>query len=210
MNFGKRLIISPHPDDEVLGCGGIMTKYSSDVTTLYVTAHHPGVDDEIYHKECLSISNKLQTKEMWSRYLAYTNVLSTLPPTALITSFEDAINECKPDTIFVCFPSYNQDHRVVFDALITATRPHDKNWFVKNVLVYEQPETLHTNRFAAIFTPRVFVPINIEDKIDLYKLYKSQIRGHRGVDTVRAIATLRGSFIGQPAAEAFDVIRMTV
>ena len=30
MNTSKILIIAAHPDDEILGCGGILSKYSQD------------------------------------------------------------------------------------------------------------------------------------------------------------------------------------
>lgn len=210
MSFGKILVIAPHPDDEVLGCGGVLAEYGKNAFILYVTAHHPAVDDKDYAKEYLSVVNEIGANVFYGPVLHATNELHTLPITILIQRFEEQINLLKPDTVFVCFPSYNQDHRVVFDALITAIRPHDKNWFVKNVLVYEQPETLHTNRLSTLpFEPNVFVEIDIQKKLGLYHLYKSQIRGHRNIETIKGLAVLRGSFIGKPYAEAFACIRMT-
>lgn len=224
-DFGKILIISPHMDDEVLGCGGIMAKYGNKVTVLYVTGYHPGVNSSVYHAENKNVvanakCNALYVnREIHPQGLAYkgieiqkqTNRLHVLPQSYLISEFEEAINAVKPDTVFVCFPSYNQDHRAVFDALITATRPHDKNWYVKNILVYEQPETIHTNRLVTEqFKPVLFTEIDINAKLKLYKLYKSQVRGHRGTETLKALAAVRGSFIGKPYAEAFDCVRLTV
>lgn len=213
VDFGKILIISPHPDDEVLGCGGIIAKYKKNVHIHYVTFFHPGVPTEKYRTENDNLIAYLGCGTSYSQpnILNKTNVLHTLPITSLIAQFERTIQETKPDTVFVCFPSYNQDHRVVFDALLTAVRPHDVNWQPKNVLVYEQPETLHTNRIGTEqFKPLVFTEIDIAEKIKLYRFYESQIRGHRGTDTLEALAKLRGSFIAKPYAEAFDCIRLTV
>jgi len=212
VDFGKILIISPHPDDEVLGCGGIMAKYKEKVHVHYITFFHPFVESSVYRLENHKLikylgcefSMSLETQNL-------TNRLSTRPISELITQFEELIQKVKPDTVFVCYPSYNQDHRVVYDALLTATRPHDINWQPKNILIYEQPETLHTNRVGSEqFKPLVFTEIDIEQKIKLYEFYTSQIRGHRGVDTIRGLAKLRGSFISKPYAEAFDCIRITV
>lgn len=213
VDFGKILIISPHPDDEVLGCGGIIAKYTKDVHIHYVTFFHPLVPTEKYRAENDKLIQYLGCNVSFSApdVLLKTNILHTIPITTLIAQFEKVIRNIEPDTVFVCFPSYNQDHRVVYDALLTATRPHDTNWQPKNILVYEQPETLHTNRIGSEpFKPVLFTEINIDEKIKLYKFYKSQIRGHRGTDTLKGLAKLRGSFIAKPYAEAFDCIRLTV
>lgn len=210
-NFGKILIISPHMDDEVLGCGGILAKYAKNCHIHYVTGFHPLISQEVYHQENKNLIKHLGCTASHSVLQDMTNNLATLPISGLISEFEDLIGKKKPDSVFVCFPSYNQDHRYVYDALMTAVRPHDKNWFIKNVFVYEQPETLHTNRIAeAAFRPDVFTEINIEDKIKLYKFYVSQLRGHRNTDTIEALAKLRGSFIAKPYAEAFQCLRLTI
>lgn len=211
VDFGKILIISPHPDDEVLGCGGVIAKYKENVHVHYMTFFHPGVSKEIYWKEHSNLIEYVGCKTSYSDILDKTNVLHTLPINTIISQLETIIQNVKPETVFVCYPSYNQDHRVVYDALLTATRPHDINWQPKNILIYEQPETLHTNRIGSEqFKPLVFTEIDIEQKIKLYEFYNSQIRGHRGVDTLKGLAKLRGSFISKPYAEAFDCIRLTV
>ena len=37
MNILKILIISPHPDDETLGCGGTLLKFGKENNILYCT-----------------------------------------------------------------------------------------------------------------------------------------------------------------------------
>lgn len=209
--FGKILIIAPHADDEVLGCGGIMQKYGSSVAVLYVTSFHPRIDHEAYLSERKSVLKQAGIHTSFeTKFIRATNELDSVPISKVISELEKNINLYKPDTIFTCFPSYNQDHRVVYEATITATRPHDENHFVKNVLVYEQPETLHSQRIGGeVFKPEVFVSINIEDKIRLYSLYASQVREHRSVAAIRGLAALRGSYICKKDAEAFSVVRMS-
>jgi hypothetical protein len=72
-----------------------------------------------------------------------------------------------------------------------ALRPHDQNWFVNQVFVYEQPHTVLWP--VKSFTPNYFIKIDVEDKIRTYKLYKSQVRKHRSPEIIRTIASLRGS-----------------
>jgi len=207
------LIISPHPDDEVLGCGGIISsiKDKGKLHILYITNFHPLFAKEEYNKERLNLISYLGCNEdVLIQTESLTNKLDTYPISCLINSLEEKINKIKPTNIFVCFPSYNQDHRIVFDALITATRPHDRNHFVKNIFVYEQPETLHTQRLNGQFTPNFFAEIDIEKKIELYKFYNTQQRGHRDSETLRALARLRGSYIAKPYAESFQTIRFTL
>lgn len=211
MKLGKILIIAPHPDDEVLGCGGIMAKYTNNISILYITGFHPGVDNKEYQKEKLSVLKRAKINRVYnSTFELETNKLDSIPISSIISRIESTINFDKPDTVFVCFPSYNQDHRVVYDATITATRPHDTNHFVKNILVYEQPETLHSQRIGSeVFKPQLFVPIDIEEKIELYSLYKTQIRGHRKPETLKGLAALRGSYINKDYAEAFSIVRIS-
>lgn len=210
MDFGKILIISPHPDDEVLGCGGIMAKYREKVHVHYMTFHHPQVDYDIYRYEARQVHQHVKCGYSFSEFTNLTNQLHTIPITKIITDLEETIQGVKPDSVFVCFPSYNQDHRTVYEALMTAVRPHDRNWMPKNVFMYEQPETLHSVGSSRTFTPNVFTEIDIDEKVKLYKFYESQVRGHRGTETLAAIAKLRGSYIGKPYAEAFECIRLTV
>jgi LmbE family N-acetylglucosaminyl deacetylase len=127
----------------------------------------------------------------------------------LIPDLEKIIQECKPDTVLVPQPSYNQDHRAVYDAAVTALRPHDQNWYVRNVLVFEQPDSLlfpHGRETE----PNYFQAISIKEKLHSYSLYASQVRRHRSPELVSAIAQLRGAQAGLPFAEGFTVKRMVV
>jgi len=210
---GKILILSPHMDDEVLGCGGlisniIMLDASSRLHIHYFNDQHPLVDFQTLKRENDRLISRIGCTRSISRFKS-TNKLDTIPITEHIAEIEQLLSEYRPDVVLVTFPSYNQDHRHIFEATITATRPHDKNFYVKTVLIYEQPETIQTNRIEPRFTPQVFLPIDIDRKSELYEIYKSQIRGHRGLDHLRALAVLRGMQCNAPYAESFMVVRMT-
>jgi len=216
----EMIIFAPHMDDEVLACGGFLYDLrvkAEDITEMpyifyFNTNEHPALSKEEnkeYDEENTRLLKKLNCYHSTSQYCKM-NRLSSVPSTKLITEIEELINLWKPETIMIPFPSYNQDHRTVFEHCITASRIHDKNHYVRNILMYEEPETLQTNRVYTQFQPNLFVSINIEEKLELVKIYKTQLREHRSLDKIRSLATVRGMQCNAPYAEAFQVIRMTV
>lgn len=210
---GRILLLSPHMDDEVLGCGGLIHKImldnSADLHIHYFTDVHPLFECEVTRKENKQFIEAVGATGSISMFGNMTNKLEMVPIIEHITEIENLVNDYKPDTVLVTFPSYNQDHRRVFEATITATRPHDKNYYVKNILLYEQPETIHSNRLEPYFIPHIFLPIDMDGKFDLYGIYETQVRGHRTLGHLQALAALRGSQCNSQFAESFMVTRLT-
>jgi len=210
--FSKKRILAivPHRDDAVLGFGGILMKYkdSADFMLLYFNTVHPNIKQEIYDAEFYKIQETAGFG--WSvSQLTGVNRLQQIPIVDFIAEIESWINIHEPATLLAPFPSYNQDHRHLYEAAITASRVHDENFYVKNVLLYEQPETLHSNRVGVQFVPQHFESINIKQKSALYELYESQLRGHRTVSHVENLAAVRGMQCDKPYAESFMVVRST-
>lgn len=201
------LVLAPHRDDEVLGLGGTLFR-CHQVHIHYFNNVHPLVEQTVYDTEAAAVANALGCTVTYSQHMQV-NHLEDYSTTCFITEIEDLINQHKPDTLFIPASSYNQDHRTVFDAAITAIRVHDTNWYVPNVLLYEQPETLTPYRVEPHFVPHLFVPIDIEKKLALWEIYQSQHRGHRSADHLRFLAGVRGMQCHTEYAESFMSIRMT-
>ena len=125
----KKLVISPHIDDETVGCGGILDE---DTYVFFV-----GVDE--FHE--ISMKDRLTELEDVKRHFGFTYSVDTTTTVnryeraPMIDGFQHIINSYKPDRIYIPYPSYNQDHQNVYDAVMIALRPHDRNFFVKQVLV---------------------------------------------------------------------------
>lgn len=196
-------MLSPHRDDEVLGCGGMLGKADKSLIA-YFNSQHPIADQERYNAEAHLIKVITGAEVFYCPYQAVNN-LHDFPLTHFITFIEDLINAKRPTTIFIPDNSRNQDHQVIYQAAMVAIRPHDTNWFVPNVLIYEQHEYM-----TPTFIPQVFVPIDIEYKMKLFNTYQTQHRGHRKADHVKHLAGLRGSQCNAEFAEAFMVHRITI
>ncbi|MBR9682638.1 MAG: hypothetical protein GOV02_03095 [Candidatus Aenigmarchaeota archaeon] len=196
------LIISPHIDDEVIGCGGMIDK-CEEASYVYFC----GVED--FHE--ISQYDRLKEVKDVSEFLSYEcevnlfSVVNGYKVVDFIDIFQEVIKRVKPDKIFIPYASYNQDHQAVYHAAMIALRPHDRNFFVKKVLTYEGIGAFQwmNNDYKV----NHFVPINVDTKELAYGLHKSQVREFRSMKHVRALAELRGSQIGVPYAEAFIIER---
>jgi len=204
----NKLIISPHVDDEVLACGGILDENSF---VYYCGIDESKVAPDPVHR--ITMEKREDELRRVSEYLGYKYEINKESKVNFYQDsenefrdkFEELINKLKPEMIFIPIPSYNQDHKAIYRALQVALRPHDKNFFVKKVLLYEQPHSIMWE--PQDYRPNYFIPINIDRKITAYKLQESQVRAFRSPEIVRAIAKLRGAQANSNHAEGFVVQR---
>jgi LmbE family N-acetylglucosaminyl deacetylase len=202
MNY-KTLVISPHCDDEVLGCGGALNNRRNDKTFVY----YLGVD--LFHiikredrlKEVASVASFLNFD-----YKIGTNQVNNYRRETIINEVTDVINEVEPEEVFIPFSSYNQDHKEVYDACIVALRPHDLNHFVPTIFIYEIEQYLLWGENE--FEPNYFEAIDIDKKIEAYNLHKSQVRAFRPQELLKSYSFIRGLSSNLKYAESFKIIRM--
>jgi len=203
----KRLIIAPHIDDEVLGC---FSSIDSNTFILYCGMDESKIKfDWVKQRPDSDIRlNELQTvqQELLFSYEILNNEVNNYVIQKLIPEFERVINKVQPDELYIPVPSYNQDHRVVYEAALTALRPHDINFFVKRVLVYEQIQDLWNHNYHS-FNPTFFRTLDIDKKIQIYNLMQSQVRSFRNDNMLRTLAELRGIQANIKYAEAFEILR---
>ena len=199
----ENLVIAPHADDEVLGCGGILDKDSF----VYVC----GIDESKLSVDQTPSNERLEALKKAANFYGFQFEVSTSSKVNyydqhdFIDIFEKLINKLEPERIFIPCPDYNQDHQAIYSAAYIALRPHDKNFFVKKVLLYE---TSHN----AVWNPRklnltYFVALDIDKKIKAYQMYESEVRAMRSPEMIRDIARLRGKAINGEYAEAFEILR---
>ena len=184
----KRLIIAPHVDDDVLGCGGILDK---SCHVVYCGLDETGLEDRPTMGDRLKEINDVQSITGHS-FDVLNNLVNRYDEFKLIGQLENAINTIKPKEVYVCHPSYNQDHKSVYNASMIALRPHDTNYFVPKVFLYEQPQVYFWNTTDRDFQANYFVGIDIDKKIKVYETMKSQVRSFRSSEHIRANSKIRG------------------
>ncbi|GHV82960.1 hypothetical protein AGMMS50212_03000 [Spirochaetia bacterium] len=125
---------------------------------------------------------------------------------------EKQINEFKPDTIFThCNVDVNNDHLIVFQAVLQATRPCSSN-FVERVYLFEILSSTEW-RYTETFKPNVFISLDeshIEAKINAMNQYDSELKAFpypRSEEGIRSLARYRGMQAGCNYAEAFCLLR---
>ncbi len=194
------LVLSPHADDEVLGCSALL---SPSCHVLYL-----GIDE--FH--VVPRDRRLEEVRAVAEFLGFTWEYADFHVNRyyerladLIQVIEAAIATRRPHTILSPVPSYNQDHQAVYEACLVATRHHDRNHFASRVLLYEEPDNFLSPTYP--FNPSYFVPLDVERKLTANDLHASQRRGHRSPELLKLMASVRGMQVGINAAEAFEIRR---
>ena len=220
------LVFAPHPDDEVLGCGGTIKKHvdsGDEVYVCVVTSGKPPVfDDSIAVKNGWPhtlFSESMQAKEVLGIrdyfFLELPCVLLEREPRNEVNSkVLNVVNKIKPEIIYMPhFGDMQKDHLITTEAVMVAARPKGKH-VVKSVYSYETLSETEWNipHVSNTFIPNVFVDISdhLNDKLKALLCYKSQVGefpNPRSVGAVKALAEYRGSTMWANAAEAFMLIR---
>lgn len=218
--MNKVLVISAHPDDETLGCGGTILKHKKNRDEVYwmiVT----NVDTKNGWDEAI-VARRQQEIAKVSELYGFTKIfkldfptmrLDTIPMNTLITSVSKVFNAVKPEIIYLPNRSdIHTDHQIVFQASFSCTK-NFRYPFINKVLMYEcLSETEFTPSCGdSIFKPNMFVDITpfFEKKIEIMKVYDSEIMNDplpRSIETIECLAKLRGSRIGKMYAEAFSIL----
>lgn len=219
----KILIVAPHPDDEVLGCGAFMHQSSiagDQVYVLIVTRGSPKfyTDEQIANvrKEASAAHEVLGVKETF--FLEYhAPELDQAPISSIANDIAKYISTKKIDTLLLPHRGdIHNDHTVVFKAGLVAARPVG-TYSVKQVLCYE---TLSETEWAPPFGDDAFIPSYFVDVVNSfpYKLeamccFKSQLKDFpnpRSLENLTALAKYRGATVGFARAEAFMHIRTII
>jgi N-acetylglucosamine malate deacetylase 1 len=227
----KLLIISPHPDDEVLGCGGLIKKVKDSGGKVYVLFLTVGDTDDYSETGFSNADQRLHEIESVAKALNYDDYsigfkgnkyhlrLDQLDQLDMIQMIEHgtpvSLNKIKPTMVVTPHTSdYNQDHRAATQAVFAATRPFPDEIkpLQQYILGYESVATAGwwDSREE---NPNIFVSLTdeeLETKLKMLSLYKSQIRfgSHpRSIRSVRTLGYFRGISAGAKAAEAYYCYR---
>jgi LmbE family N-acetylglucosaminyl deacetylase len=223
----KLLIIAAHPDDDILGCGGVMSKYSKQGTEIKVVFIAEGTTCRfnLSDRESANVKREIEYRNNCAKKaLAIFNIknikfynlpcgrLDTIPIIEIGKIIENEIKSYEPDTIFTHSNiDVNNDHLTVFQASLQATRPNVLN-FVQRVYLYEVLSSSEW-RFENTFKPDIFISLdesNVNDKINALNMYNSEIKRFpfpRSSEGIKTLAKFRGMQAGCLFAESFVILR---
>ena len=216
------LVIAPHPDDETLGCGGALLKHKSNGDSLSwlvaTRGHEPQWSAEVLEQKEREISAVAAAYGFDNTFrLNFPAIkLDKVPIDEIIVAIRDAITDSKPDCVYLNHVGdVHSDHRVLFEAAMSVLKPfYTGKHGVKRVLSYEvfsSTDAAPVNP-ARAFLPNVFTDITqfVDKKLEIMGMYESELQASplpRALDSLRALARVRGATIGVEYAEAFMLVR---
>jgi LmbE family N-acetylglucosaminyl deacetylase len=219
------LVLAAHPDDEVLGCGGLIRKLAlaGEKVVIGVLSgggtsrfSAPGPDEQAQRrqltKDCRKAAALLGASELALEDLP-DNRFDSLDLLAVVKIVESMICRFKPAALYTHHGSdLNLDHSVTFRAALTACRPMAGSP-VKTLRCFEVASSTEWafGRVGPCFAPDYFVDISgtLEDKLAAMALYESEFRPFphpRSAEALAAKARNWGSTMGLAAAEAFETV----
>lgn len=228
----RLLVIAPHPDDEVIGCGGLMQKVKSTGGKVYVQFLALGDTNDFSKKGKSTGSERLREIEKAAKFLKYDKFhiafsgpefqlkLDKLGQLAIMNMIERespiSIERVKPTIVaFPSVDSYNQDHAIAAKATHASLRNSSgEKHFVRTVISYEQAADFWT--LENMPPANLLLPMNEKEfktKIKALKLYKSQWRkfpSSRSEEVLRSLAVIRGSQANARFAEGYNYYRSIV
>ena len=225
--MNKILVIAAHPDDDILGCGGTLSKMSRTGSKIRVIFIAEGTTCR-YRTRAVTkeIKAEIHKRESYARKalsiigiddFCFHNLpcgrLDQFPILEINKLIEKEIKLFSPDTIMTHSNiDANSDHRRIHESVIMATRPGALN-LVKNVLCFEVLSSTEW-KFSNSFAPNYFISISKQDadnKIDAMKAYESEISkfpAPRSPVGILSQLRVRGMQSGSEYAEAFQVLRI--
>lgn len=213
------LVVAPHADDEILGCGGSILKWKESGFNVYVlimTNANRG-DSSLYSQKYISNlrdeavrANKfLKIDKLFFEDFPAPN-LDIFSSTKITSAINKYIFKLKISKLLLpYYGDLHHDHSKISYAGLVASRPFSK---INQVFFYETLSETEWG-YSHNFTPNLFVSFDkkiLEKKITSFKIYKSQNKNKnhpRSVDGIRALAKFRGLSVCRDFAEAFKIFR---
>lgn len=219
----KYLLVVAHPDDEVLGAGASIFKWTrrGDVVDVAIMCSEANArsfrpDDSELNQD---IVDSLKFLGINKKYDAkFPNIeMNTIPHIKLVQFIESAIKMSSPDIIITHHPAdTNNDHLHTSMACQEAIRLFQRRPEINRIKEFwfmEVPSCTEwaVNNSINLFRPNCFVEVGedaIEAKIKALGMYRGVMRPYphpRSAEYIKGLAAVRGSQWGQVYSESFEV-----
>ena len=219
------LIVAAHPDDEVLGCFATIAKYIQKGYKAYTLILGEGKTSRdnirdinkkskelsLLNDEIINANNIINIEKIFIKSFP-DNRFDSIDLLDIIKVISSVIDEVCPAIIFTHYENdLNIDHRLTYQAVITATRPME-NEVVQEIYSFEIPSSTEW-RYPLSFSPDIFFDVKdtINLKIEAMKKYKSELCEYphpRSLEGIKLNAQYHGMRVGKKYVEAFKAVRV--
>lgn len=212
--MSKVLVVAAHPDDELLGIGGIVKLHTlkGDTVRSIIMCEGESLrygENVGQNAAIIEAAKVLGVEKVYT--LAYPDQkLDTFTLTELIKPLEEISDEYQPDIIYCQSASdANRDHKILFEAAMIAFRPTSE-WIRDFYCFYTASSTEWG--VPRNFIPDTWVDITsvLDDKIEAFEKYHSEVREYphpRSSGALRHQSHFWGNQCCMDAAEVLMTIR---
>lgn len=205
---GGGILVCPHPDDEIIGAGGLLIKYPDKIDVLCISSS--GVEyngltakqrSNIRIKEFNTVMDKLGVKKRWI-FETYGNPPFVEQIEKHFDEYMNVIDFSKYDYIFLPQPKDGHpEHRFITNNLVKRMMEQSAPKPTVKIIFYEV--------WQAISEPNFYLNIdnNMEKKLEILNMYSSQIdetwdypRWVEGLNTYRSMSIPPAKY-----AEAYQI-----
>lgn len=212
---GGILCIAAHPDDEVLGCGGVLAMHArnGDPVTIVIACegeslrYGPGGVGQDSHIRLAA--EQLGCTSV--RHLRFPDqALDTIRLTEIIAPLEQIVRQQQPRTIYCQYGGdVNRDHQLLFQAILVATRPTET--YIDAVYAFDTASSTEW-AYPRTFIPDTWIDISatLDAKLAAMACYQSELRPYphpRSLQALEYRARALGNQVCLEAAEVFMTVR---
>ena len=221
------MIVVAHPDDEVLGAGASIWKWTHGDDTVDVCIMSTEAKARAFRPEDDELDDDLNASAEFlgigKKYEGtFPNIeMNTVSHLKLVQFIEAAIKDSEPDVVITHHPAdTNNDHLQTSMACQEAVRLFQRRPEVKRVREFwymEVPSCSEWKINSAMqdFVPNCYVEVGrdgVDAKIKALSMYRGVMRPYphpRSPEYIMGLAAVRGSQWGVNYAESFEVVLRT-
>lgn len=210
--MGSILVIAPHADDEVIGCGGMIAKRSKtnkiDVVIMAMGNDIIQRDTTTRVKEMEDAHKELGVARYAILFWGKSGYLDRVPMYGIVGTLDKILEDKEYDEVYYPMPCHMHDHTIVYQACRAALRP-GAHKMPRLVAEYEH----NWPGWSSVEGGTMYVDIGdtLLHKMAAMSQFQSQLNRHRephhplSLDAIRRIASMRGLECGVDYAERYRV-----
>lgn len=220
----KYLLVVAHPDDEVLGAGASIYKWTHSGDNVDVCIMSTDAKARAFRPEDNELNDDLNSSSdflgIGRKYeYSFPNIeMNTVPHLQLVQAIEKAILDSQPDVVITHHPAdTNNDHLQTSLACQEAVRLFQRRPEVKpitEVWYMEVPSCSEWAINSALkkFEPNCYVEVGedcVDAKIKALSMYRGVMRPYphpRSTEYIKGLAAIRGGQWGLNYAEAYEIV----